>query len=319
METPARHSFTLDGATRVFPIPSDLKGDNYVRLEVDGVIVVDRAKYDLVNNAVVFSNVADLPSGSQLDVLVVQSEEAIGALAITTNIDIVATNISNINLVGLDIASINTASANIVDIQNAAANAASATASETATAADRIATAADKVSTNADRVAIETLYDNFDDRYLGTKAADPALDNDGAALLIGATYYNSTYSTTRFYNGVDWESPQETATTGAATASAQATIATEKAAIVVGIFDSVISVVKVNTAYVASAGQTTFTQAYDVGAVDVYVEGLKLVPVLDFAATDGTTLVLTSALTVGKNVEIISHGVVSSSASQVEW
>jgi len=104
METPSRHSFSLNGSTRVFPIPSPIKGDNYCRLEVDGVIVNDRTKYDIVNNSIVFLDVADVPSGSQLDVLVVQSEEAIGQLAITTNIDIVASNIADINTVATDIA-----------------------------------------------------------------------------------------------------------------------------------------------------------------------------------------------------------------------
>jgi len=108
METPSRHSFDLDGSLRVFPIPSPIKGDNYCRLEVDGVIVNDRAKYDIVNNSIVFISVADVPNGSQLDVLVVQSEESIGQLAITTNIDIVATNIADINTVGLNILDVNT-------------------------------------------------------------------------------------------------------------------------------------------------------------------------------------------------------------------
>jgi hypothetical protein len=108
METPSRHSFNLDGATRVFPVASPIKGDNYCRLEVDGNIINDRAKYDIVNNSIVFIDVADVPDGSQLDVLVVQSEEAIGQLAITTNIDIVAQNIDNVNTVGDNIDNVNT-------------------------------------------------------------------------------------------------------------------------------------------------------------------------------------------------------------------
>ena len=86
-----------------------------------------------------------------------------------------------------------------------------------------------------------------------------------------------------------------------------------------GIFDSVITVARDNTSYVSTSGQTTFTKDYTLNLVDVYVEGLKLVPVLDFAATNGTTIVLTSPLVSGKNVEIIANGVVASIASQVEW
>jgi hypothetical protein len=120
METPSRHSFDLDGATRVFPIPSPIKGDNYCRLEVDGTIINDRSKYDIVNNSIVFIDVADVPDGSQLDVLVVQSEEAIGQLAITTNIDIVATNIADVNTVGTNIADVNTLADIEADIQTLA-------------------------------------------------------------------------------------------------------------------------------------------------------------------------------------------------------
>ena len=173
METPSRNSFTLDGATRVFPIPSNIKGDNYARLEVDGVIINDRAKYDIVNNSIVFISLTDVPAGSQLDVLVVQSEEAIGQLAITTNIDIVAQNIANVNLTGSDItsvnttatniasvvtnatniASINTNAANIVAIQGASANADAAAADLVLTNADVVLTNADVVSTNADVIS----------------------------------------------------------------------------------------------------------------------------------------------------------------------
>lgn len=99
-----------------------------------------------------------------------------------------------------------------------------------ATAADRVATNQDVAATNADRTAIETLYDTFDDRYLGTKTTDPTLDNDGQALQIGAIYFNSATATTRFYNGASWEVPEVTATTGATTATTQAGIATTQAA-----------------------------------------------------------------------------------------
>lgn len=43
-------------------------------------------------------------------------------------------------------------------------------------------------------------YDAFDDRYLGAKASDPTLDNDGTALLDGALYWNSTASELRVYS-----------------------------------------------------------------------------------------------------------------------
>lgn len=46
--------------------------------------------------------------------------------------------------------------------------------------------------------------DSFDDRYLGSKSANPVLDNDGAALLTGALYFNTVASEMRVYTGVAW-------------------------------------------------------------------------------------------------------------------
>jgi len=83
----------------------------------------------------------------------------------------------------------------------ATTKASEASASETA-AASSASTAASHLS------AIETIYDNFDDRYLGAFATDPTLDNDGQALLVGAMYFNTTVDNTRFYNGTAWGRPR---------------------------------------------------------------------------------------------------------------
>lgn len=51
-----------------------------------------------------------------------------------------------------------------------------------------------------------TLYDNFDDRYLGVKSSDPSLDNDGNTLLSGALYFRSSGPPImRVYNGTTWQ------------------------------------------------------------------------------------------------------------------
>ena len=39
------------------------------------------------------------------------------------------------------------------------------------------------------QLAAEAALDSFDDRYLGSKTADPTLDNDGNPLTMGAMYY----------------------------------------------------------------------------------------------------------------------------------
>lgn len=52
--------------------------------------------------------------------------------------------------------------------------------------------------------AAAAAFDSFDDRYLGAKASDPATDNDGDALLVGALYFNSTTKKMRQWDGSAW-------------------------------------------------------------------------------------------------------------------
>lgn len=56
---------------------------------------------------------------------------------------------------------------------------------------------------NAATAAIAAL-DSFDDRYLGAKAANPTLDNDGQALLVGAMYFNTAAAEMRVWSGTAW-------------------------------------------------------------------------------------------------------------------
>lgn len=59
--------------------------------------------------------------------------------------------------------------------------------------------------------------------------------------------------------------------------------------------------------FTASAGQTAFSVFYSVGFIDVFVNGVKLRPVDDFTALDGTNVILIEALTLGDEVEIIGR------------
>ena len=90
---------------------------------------------------------------------------------------------------------------------HAQASATSAAASDASkVAAQSAQTGAQSAQTAAETARDQTLavYDSFDDRYLGTKASDPALDNDGNALVAGALYFNSTSGTMKLYTGSAW-------------------------------------------------------------------------------------------------------------------
>lgn len=54
--------------------------------------------------------------------------------------------------------------------------------------------------------AAEAALDEFTDLYLGAKASDPSLDNDGAALSTGDLYFNTTSNVLKVYSGTAWQS-----------------------------------------------------------------------------------------------------------------
>ena len=86
----------------------------------------------------------------------------------------------------------------------AATSATSADASATASASSASASATSATSAAASATAAAASYDQFDDRYLGSKTSDPTLDNDGNALLTGALYFNSVLNTLKVYSGTAW-------------------------------------------------------------------------------------------------------------------
>jgi len=78
----------------------------------------------------------------------------------------------------------------------------STAAADSATCAAASATCAATSETNAANSATNAAasFDSFDDRYLGAKATDPSLDNDGDALLDGALYFDTTNNRMKVYD-----------------------------------------------------------------------------------------------------------------------
>ena len=114
---------------------------------------------------------------------------------------------------------------------NAATSATTATtqasnASTSATNAANSATTASTQATNAAnsataaqtaQAAAEAAADNFDDTYLGAKASDPTVDNDGDALNAGDLYFNTTSNVMKYYDGSSWNNIEATDTSNLAT------------------------------------------------------------------------------------------------------
>jgi len=80
----------------------------------------------------------------------------------------------------------------------AAQTAAEAAQTAAATSESNASTSASNAATSESNAAAS--WDSFDDRYLGAKASNPTLDNDGDALQDGAIYWNTASLEFRAYD-----------------------------------------------------------------------------------------------------------------------
>jgi len=96
-------------------------------------------------------------------------------------------------------------SANSSNFANASSNHASNSSNFANNSSNFANTASDAANAaNSARDAALASADNFDDVYLGAKANDPTLDNDGDALNAGDLYYNTTSGNLKYYTGSAW-------------------------------------------------------------------------------------------------------------------
>ncbi len=214
------------------------------------------------------------------------SSASTSATTATTQAGIATTQASN----AASSASAASTSASNASSSASAASTSASNAATSATNAGNSATAAATSETNAaaSAAAAAASYDNFDDRYLGSKSAAPTLDNDGNALVTGALYYNDGTVTPAdkgmyVYDGTQWIA-----------ASAAST--------------AILTVFR----YTATASQTTFTGAddnsltltYTAGSVLITVNGAVMEVGVDVTASNGTSIVLAQASLAGDEVNI---------------
>lgn len=86
--------------------------------------------------------------------------------------------------------------------QNAATQAANSAAAAAASASQAATSAA---NAHTSEVNAATSYTSFAHLYLGNHTSDPALDNQGNALIPGALYFNTTSNQMRNWNGTAWQ------------------------------------------------------------------------------------------------------------------
>ena len=170
-----------------------------------------------------------------------------------------------------------------------ASNSASA-ASTSATSASNSASSASTSASNAATSATnaENAYDNFDDRYLGAKATEPTVDNDGDALITGAMYFDSSNNVMKVYSGTEWQNAS-----------------------------SSIEGIKSDFVFTATASQVLFSGSDDntntlvidkAGLVNVYLNGVRLTDADYTIDAPGNSVTLGSGATVGDIVEIEVFG-----------
>ena len=200
-----------------------------------------------------------------------------------------ATQASNASTSATNAAS--SASAASTSASNAATSATNASnsassASTSATNASNSATAAANSATAAAASASSAAntFDSFDDRYLGTKASNPTLDNDGNALVAGALYFSTSENIMKVYDGASWI---------AATSAGNVSF--------------------LRFRYVATSGQTTFsgsdsnsaTLTYTVNNIVVFLNGVSL-DQTEYTATSGTSVVLGAGAALNDELVIVA-------------
>jgi hypothetical protein len=89
---------------------------------------------------------------------------------------------------------------------NASTSASNASTSETNAGTSETNAGTSETNAAASEAAADATLKDFETKYLGAKASDPTLDNEGGALIDGALYFNTTSNLMKVYDlgGVTW-------------------------------------------------------------------------------------------------------------------
>ena len=167
----------------------------------------------------------------------------------------------------------------------AAASAASIVGAEANAANSAVQAAASQVAAATSAASAATIFDTFDDKYLGSKTSEPTTDNDGDPLAVGALFYNQTSGGMFVWDGASW-----VAASSAGGASLN------------------------HFYYTATTGQTTFsglddnsaTLSYTLDNIIVTLNGIILENGTDYTANTATSIVLTSPAALNDELNILA-------------
>lgn len=215
------------------------------------------------------------------------STEVVGVHNNSTNINAVYNNSTNINtLAGLntELAALFAIRQNIVDVDNNEANINAVRANQTninsVAAIDSDVSAVSNIATDVSIVAdnISGIAD-FADVYI-VSATQPS------TAIEGTLWFDTTNDIMKVYDGNAFQN---------AGSSVNGTVESKE-----------YTVGTPSGTYTNSL--TTFPATYDANYIHVWLNGVKLVDGVDFTATDGANVVLSSAATNGDVVSIVAYG-----------
>ena len=87
METPAQYTFSGNGNIKIFPVATEILGQNYTKIFVGGIEVVDTTTFDIINNSIVFKE-APSSGTDNIVIMVASSVEALEAYIGVPNIQV---------------------------------------------------------------------------------------------------------------------------------------------------------------------------------------------------------------------------------------
>jgi hypothetical protein len=225
-------------------------------------------------------------AGISADVTAVAGDATdIGTVATDiANVNTAATNIANINTVAGVSADVTTVATYYTDMQTVAADIASVI-----TAANDLNEAVSEIDTVANSIANVDLV-----------GADIANVNTVASNLTNVNAFADTY----FISATAPSSP----TTGDLWFDTSSNIMKVYGSSGFQNAGSSVNGTANRVSYTATASQTVFSATYDVGYVDVYLNGVKLIDSTDFTATNGTSITLASGAALNDTVDIVGYG-----------
>ena len=190
-----------DGSTRIFPVTFKINGEDYVRVYVDNVEVIDRTKYDIINNSIVFAP-GDIPAvgTDNIKIYVATSASELGDLgAPLTDITNVANNLAEIVAVSTQVvpnlpeilladnnATIATSQATIATTKASEASASATSASSSATTATTKANEASASATSASNSATSASNSADTATTQATIATNKASEASASAVIASA-------------------------------------------------------------------------------------------------------------------------------------